>query len=102
MLKRSLAFRVPDVRFRRALADDASAPLRRSACRRRSGSSPRRCSKNPVPREPKTVEMEGTLEVLVEDWHDRSRMRHFLESDSGERYALRFAPRSRSCVTGAG
>jgi hypothetical protein len=47
------------------------------------------------------VDLEGTLQVLIEDRHDGSRMLHFLDSDSGARFALHFASRVPHLLTGA-
>jgi hypothetical protein len=49
----------------------------------------------------KRVELEGTLQVLIEDRADGSRRLSFLESDSGERYALYFASQPTRLVSGA-
>jgi hypothetical protein len=45
------------------------------------------------------VELEGTLEVLVEDRHDGSRQLNFLRLDSGERYRLYFASQAPRLLT---
>jgi hypothetical protein len=47
------------------------------------------------------VELEGALQVLVEDRADGSSRLTFLESDSGERYALYFASEPTRLTTGA-
>ena len=39
------------------------------------------------------VELEGTLQILYEDGYETSRLLHFLDTDSGERYSLHFASR---------
>ena len=39
------------------------------------------------------VVLEGTLQVLYEDGYETSRLLHFLDTDSGERYSLHFASR---------
>lgn len=46
------------------------------------------------------VEVEGTLEVLVEDRNDGSRRLSFLETDGGERYSLSFASDAPRFLTG--
>jgi hypothetical protein len=46
------------------------------------------------------VEFEGTLEVLVEDRDDGSRMLFSLELDSGDRYALYFVSQPTNLLTG--
>jgi subtilisin len=46
------------------------------------------------------TELEGTLEVLHEDWPGGGRYRHFLQSTSG-RYSLHFASRPTHLLTGA-
>lgn len=47
------------------------------------------------------VEMEGTLQVLIEDRHDGSRILNSLDSDSGEHFALFFASEPPQLLTGA-
>lgn len=47
------------------------------------------------------VEMEGTLQVLIEDRHDGSRMLISLDSDSGEHFALFFASEPPQLLSGA-
>ena len=37
------------------------------------------------------VEIEGTLEMMIEDRYDGSRQLSYLDTDSGERYSLKFA-----------
>ena len=46
------------------------------------------------------VEMEGTLQVLIEDRYDGSRQLSYLETDSGERFALHFATPPTRLMTG--
>jgi hypothetical protein len=46
------------------------------------------------------VEMEGTLEVLIEDRFDGSRQLTFLETDAGERYTLSFSTPPTHLLTG--
>ena len=47
------------------------------------------------------VELEGTLQVFIEDRHEGSRQLNFLDSDSGERYALYFVSREPRLLSGA-
>ncbi len=46
------------------------------------------------------AELEGTLEVLHEDWPDGGRYHYFLHSTSG-RYSLHFAGRPTHLLTGS-